>query len=78
MTKNLILDLVYVDWAQIWAVNYFFIKHFVASVTRYHGELSSCKISEKTNDLILRKFSEGRTDGQTDGHRDRQRISQQN
>ena len=56
----------------------FFIKHFVASVTRYHGELSSCKISEKTNDLILRKFSEGRTDGQTDGHRDRQRISQQN
>ena len=29
----------------------FFIKHFVASVTRYHGELSSCKISEKTNNF---------------------------
>ena len=28
--------------------------------------------------IILRKFSEGRTDGQTDGHRDRQRNSQQN
>ena len=36
------------------------------SVTRYHGQLSSCTISEKTNDPILRKLSDGRTDGQTD------------
>ena len=32
------------------------------SVTRYHGQLSSCTTSEKNNDPILRK----RTDGQTD------------
>ena len=32
------------------------------SVTRYHGQLSSCKISEETNDSILRKFSNGQTD----------------
>ena len=43
-----------------------------SSVTRYHGQLSSCTISEKTNDPILRKLSDGRTetdrltDGQTD------------
>ena len=43
-----------------------------SSVTRYHGQLSSCTISEKTNDLILRKFSDGRTDGQTDRQKDRQ------
>ena len=37
-------------------------------------ELSSCKISEKTNDPILRKYSDGRmderTDRQTDGQTD--------
>ena len=51
MAKNLILDLIYARWAQIRAVN----------ITRYHGQLSSCTISEKTNDPILRKFSDGRT-----------------
>ena len=35
-----------------------------SSVTRYHGQLSSCTISEKTNDPILRKLSERRTEGQ--------------
>ena len=33
-----------------------------APVTRYHGQLSSCKISEKTNDPILRKVSDGQTE----------------
>ena len=28
----------------------------------FHGQLSSSTISEKTNDKILRKFSDGRTD----------------
>ena len=41
-------------------------KNLASSGTRYHGQLSSCTISEKTNDLILRKFSNERTDGQTD------------
>ena len=30
---------------------------------RYHGQLSSYTISEITNDPILRKLSDGRTDG---------------
>ena len=46
---------------------YFFFGNLASSVTRYHGQLSSCTISEKTNDPILRKLSDGRTDGQTDG-----------
>ena len=37
------------------------------SVIRYHGQLSSCTVSEKTNDPSLRKRSDGRTDGLTDG-----------
>ena len=36
-----------------------------SSVTRYHGHLSSCTISKKTNDSILKKCSDGRTDRQT-------------
>ena len=39
----------------------FFFKNRDLSVTRYHGQLSSCAISEKTNDPILRKLSDGRT-----------------
>ena len=35
----------------------------VLPVTRYHGHLSSCTISEKTNDPVLWKLSEGHTDG---------------
>ena len=41
-----------------------FFKNLASSVTRYHGQLSSCTISEKTNYPILRKLSEGQTDGQ--------------
>ena len=43
---------------------YFFQKSG-SSVTRYHGQLSSCTISEKINDPVLRKLSDGRTDEQT-------------
>ena len=43
----------------------FFFKNLASSVTRYHGQLSPCTISEK-NDPILRKLSDGWTDGQTD------------
>ena len=42
-------------------------KNLVApAVTRCYGQLSSCRISDKTNDPILRKLSDGRTEGQTD------------
>ena len=49
---------------------FFFFKNLVPSVTRYHGQLSSSTISEKTNDPVLRKFSEGRTDRQTERQKD--------
>ena len=39
-----------------------FFKNLGSPVTRYHGKLSSCAISEKTNDPILRKLRDGRTD----------------
>ena len=39
----------------------FFSQNRALSVTRYRVHLS-CKISEKPNDQILRKFSDGRTD----------------
>ena len=43
-----------------------FLKSFAASVTRYHGQLSWCTISEKANDPILRKFSHRRANRQID------------
>ena len=48
------------------SANEFFFKNLALSVTRYHGQLSSCTISEKTNDPILRKLSDGWTDRPTD------------
>ena len=36
---------------------------FFKKVTRYHGQLSSCIISEKTDDPILRKICDKHTDG---------------
>ena len=45
---------------------HFFFKNLALSVTRYHGQLSLCTISEKTNDPMLRKFSDGPTDRETD------------
>ena len=44
---------------------------FFPPVTRYHGQLSSCKLLEKTNDPILRKLSHGWTDRQVDGKADK-------
>ena len=37
-----------------------------SSVIGYYGQLSSGRTPEKTNDLILRKLGEGRTDKQAD------------
>ena len=57
-----------------------FFKNLASSVTRYHGQLSSCTISEKSNDRILRKLSDERTgrrtEGQTDGQTDRRTDGQ--
>ena len=38
------------------------ILSLASSVTRSHGQLSSCTKSEKNNDAILRKFSDGQTE----------------
>ena len=54
--------------AKIWAAKFFLQKS--GSVTRYHGELSSCTISKGTNDLILRKLSDKEMDGETDRETD--------
>ena len=56
--------------------SFFFFKNLASSVTRYYGELWPCRISEKTNDPILRQLSDRQTDQpidrQTDGQTDRQ------
>ena len=54
----------------------FFFKNLSSSVTRYYGQLSSCTISKKTNDSILRKFKAGRTNRRTDGQTDRRADGQ--
>ena len=45
---------------------FFFFKNLAPSVTRCHGQLSTCTVSEKTNDSILRKLSDGWTERQRD------------
>ena len=69
MVKKLILSLNKAHRNQIRVANFFIFllfKNLASPVTRYHGQFS-CNISEKTNDPILRKFSDGKTDGRTDG-----------
>ena len=44
---------------------FFLFKNLALSVTRYHGQLSECKILEKTNDPILRKLSDVQMDRRT-------------
>ena len=60
--------------AQIWAPKYF-SKNLAPSVTRYHGQLSSCAILEKRNDPILRKLNDRWRDGALDRLTDRRVIS---
>ena len=61
MAKNLALGPILAHFLQIGAAK-FFLKSLAPSVTRYYGQLSSYIIAEKTNDPILRKRSDGRTD----------------
>ena len=41
----------------------FFFKNLASSATRYHGQLSLCTISQKTNGLILKKLSDRQMGG---------------
>ena len=66
MAKNLVSEPVEAHLTQIREAKYiYFFKNLAPSATRYHGHLSSCTISEKSNDPILRKLSDGQTNGQT-------------
>ena len=70
MAKSLTLGPILVHLAQIGAaifyfILFFFFKNLALSVTRYHHQLSSCTILEKTSDTILRKLNEKWTDGWT-------------
>ena len=66
MVKTLVKVPILANSAQIPAADFFF-KTLASSVSRYPDQLSSCTISEKTDDTILRKGRKnGRTDGQTD------------
>ena len=48
------------------AKKYIYIfKNLALSVTRYNDQLSPCTTSEKTNDPILRKLSDGQIDRRT-------------
>ena len=68
MIKNLVSGPILAHLAKIPVTNFsFFFKNLASSITRYYGQQSSCTISEKTNDPILRKLSDGRKDGRTDG-----------
>ena len=49
----------------------FFQKNLSLSVTRYNDQLSSCTISEKTNDPTTDRQMERRMDGWTDRRMDR-------
>ena len=66
IAKKLVLGPILADLAQIHASRLFFL-NLGPSVARYPGELSLCTISEKANDPILRKLSDGQTDRRTDG-----------
>ena len=65
-------------WTRFWPIwpkfgppNFLF-KNLASSVTRYHDQVSSCTIWEKTNDPQLRNLvTDGWTDGRMDGRADR-------
>ena len=65
--KKPIFGPILVHLAQNSGHQFFFVfKNLAPSVTRYHGQLSSCTISETANDPILKNLSDGRTDEQAD------------
>ena len=56
--KKLVSETILAPLAQIQADNFFSFKNLASAVLRYHGQLSSFTISEKTNDSISRNFSD--------------------
>ena len=70
MAKDLVLGLILAHLYNFRLPNFFF-KNLAPLVTGYHGQLSSCTISENNNDRILRKISDGQTDRQMTDRRTR-------
>ena len=64
MVKNLVSDLILAHLAQIWAAIFFL--NLAPSFTRCHCQQSSCTISEKIIDPILRKLSDNQMNRQMD------------
>ena len=58
-------------WPDLGPLGPNFLKNLASLVTRYHGQLSSCTISKKTNNPVMRKLSNRRTDGRTDWQTDK-------
>ena len=69
MAKNLVSDLILAHLAQIRTNNIFF-KNLALSISIHHTSYHHVQYQKKTNNPILKKFSDGRTDGQTDEHTD--------
>ena len=67
MSKKLVSGPTLTSLAQIRGTNFFFFfkKNSSLSVARYHGQLSSGKMSEKNNDPNLRKLKDGWSDRTT-------------
>ena len=77
MAKNLVLGLILARWTKIQTTILFFLfsfffKNLALPVTRYHDELLSCTISEKSNEPIFRKCSDWWTHWWMEGLMDRQ------
>ena len=62
--KELVLGPILAHFAQIWATNFFFL-NLAPSVTRYHGQLSSCTTIQSWENLMTDGQKDGRTDGRT-------------
>ena len=60
MVKNLGLSPNLAHFGPNLVPNFFFFsfKNLASSVTSYYGQLTTCTVSEKTNDPILRKRSD--------------------
>ena len=65
MAKNLVSRPILSPLGQIRGAIFFFSKILLRqSLIRYHGQLSSCTITETINDPILRILNDGQTKGQ--------------
>ena len=68
MVKNLVSGTILALFAQIWDIKsfFFFFLNLAAFFIRCNCQLSSCMISGRTNNPILKKLTDGQIDEQTD------------